>query len=141
MKRRFAASLALAFFVCSAVQAAELTDTLVEKTLGASGVKHTSKTQTRQGMTFTDIDYTDGKGQSLITVRLGTVAQYGLWKQGAGSDAKPLSGLGTDAFRYEGLKTVCAKTLTAAACVTPDYLIESPKITDAHLQALVKAAL
>jgi hypothetical protein len=144
MKPFFAAALGVSL-ICAAVhavQAGELADSWVEKTLGASGIQHESKTQTKRGMTFTDIHYLDAKGQSLVTLRLATPEQYAFWKQAAGGDARPLSGLGTEGFRWEGLKSVCAKAATTAACATPDYLNDSAKaITDAHLQALVKAAL
>ncbi len=140
MKQLFASIIGLAI-TCSAAQAGEIPDAFVEKTLGVSGVKHTSKTQSKYGMTFSDVEYKDSKGQSLVTVRLGSADQYGMWKQTAGPDAVPVSGLGAEAFRYKTLKAVCAKSESSAVCVTPDFLIKTPTITDAHLQALVKAAL
>lgn len=140
MKPQIAATFCLTL-CCAAVQAGEIADAVVEKTLGVSGVQHTTKTQTKYGMSYSDHEYKDAKGQTLVLVRLATAEQYGLWKQTAGTDAEPVAGLGTDAFRYKTLKGVCAKSGSAAACVTPDFLLKTPKITDAHLQALVKAAL
>jgi len=140
MKTIVASSLGLAL-LCPLAHAAEVTDALVEKTLGVSGVKHTTRTQTKYGMTFSDVEYKDQKGQGLVVLRLGTAEQYGMWKQTAGDDAAPVTGVGTDAFRYKTLKAVCAKSQAVAACVTPDFLLKSPTITDAHLQALVRAAL
>lgn len=140
MKKLFPITISFAL-VCASAQAGDISDAFVEKTLSISGVKHTTKTQSKYGMTFSDVEYKDAKGQSLITVRHGTIDQYNMWKQTAGPDAIPVSGLGTDAFRYKTLKAVCAKSESTAVCVTPDFLTKTPTITDAHLQALVNAAL
>lgn len=131
----------ISLLLSGVAQAAELPDSLVEKTLGVSGVKHSSKTQNKYGIRFTDVDYQDGKGQTLFTLRLGTPDQYTMWKQAVGDDAQPFSVPGAEAFQYKSFKAVCAKSAAVAACVTPDFLLKSPVITDAHLQALVKAAL
>jgi len=131
----------LALLLSFGAAAAEVSDATVEKILGVSGAKHSSKAQNRYGIQFSDVEYQDGKGQTLFTLRLGTPEQYALWKQAAGEDAQDLSGVGQEAFRYKSFKAVCAKSATVAACVTPDFLLKSPAITDAHLQALLKAAL
>lgn len=124
-----------------AVCAGELPDSVVEKTLGISGVQHTTKTQIRSGMTFSDATYQTGAGKDLVTLRTGTAEQYALWKQVAAKDARAVSGLGDDAFRYQSARSVCAKAQAAAVCASASYDKAAAKITDAQLQALVKAAL
>lgn len=136
------ALVAIALVVLSPlVLAAEIADSVVEKTLGIGGVRHTAKTLTKYGMTYTDVDYRDGNGQGLLTLRLGSPDQYALWKQAAGDQVAPVGNLGLEAFQVKTFRTICAKTQSAAACVTPDLLLDSLKISDPQVQALVKAAL
>jgi len=77
----------LALLLSFGAAAAEVSDATVEKILGVSGAKHSSKAQKRYGIQFSDVEYQDGKGQTLFTLRLGTPEQYALWKQAAGGDA------------------------------------------------------
>lgn len=121
--------------------AGEIPDTFVEKTLNVTGVKHTTKTKNAQGVIFQDVDYVDGKARGLFILRLGKPEQYDVWKKSAGNAARPIKGVGTEAFRFGGILSICARTATVAACVTPDLLLTGPRITEAQVQALLAAAL
>lgn len=121
--------------------AGEIPDAFVEKTLNVTGVKHTTKTKNAQGVIFQDVDYVDGKARGLFILRLGKPEQYDVWKKSAGNAARPIKGVGAEAFRFGGILSICARTATVAACVTPDLLLTGPKITEAQVQALLAAAL
>lgn len=121
--------------------AGEIPDAFVEKTLGVTGVKHTTKTKNALGTIFQDVDYVDGKGRGLLILRLGKPEQYDTWKKSAGTSARPIQGIGKEAFRFGGILSICARSATTAACVTPDLLLTSPRITEAQVQALLAAAL
>ncbi|WP_294637054.1 hypothetical protein [uncultured Aquabacterium sp.] len=140
MKLPTAAAIALALSSGFA-HAAEVPDSLIEKTLGITGVKHEKVTQTKYGMTYSDVSYKTQNGETLLVLRLGTAEQYAFWKQAAGPALQPVSGIGAEAFQIKKPKTLCAKSQATAACATPDYFLKSPKITDEHLQIIVKAAL
>lgn len=120
--------------------AGEPADATVATLLGTSGVTHTTKTATRYGMTYSDVTYQDREG-ALVTLRLGSVEQFEMWKQAAAGHTTPVAGLGVEAFQMTVVRSVCAKGASGAACATPDYLRKAPKISDAQLAALVKAAL
>jgi hypothetical protein len=60
------------------LQAAEIADSVVEKTLGVAGVAHVTKTQTKYGMTYSDVEYKGQGGKFLLVLRLGTADQYAL---------------------------------------------------------------
>lgn len=121
--------------------AGEIPDAFVEKTLNVTGVKHTTKTKNAQGVIFQDVDYVDGKARGLFILRLGKPEQYDVWKKSAGNAARPIKGVGAEAFRFGGILSICARTATVAACVTPDLLLTGPKINEAQVQALLAAAL
>lgn len=139
MKLRLA--LVLLSLAAPLARAGEIPDTFVEKTLNVSGVKHTTKTKNAQGVIFQDVDYVDGKARGLFILRLGKPEQYDVWKKSAGNAARPIQGVGTEAFRFGGILSICARTAAVAACVTPDLLLTGPKITEAQVQALLAAAL
>lgn len=140
MKLLTLSGIALAF--CSGfVNAAEVPDSLIEKTLGITGVKHEKVTHTKYGMTYSDVSYKTQGGETLLVLRLGSAEQYAFWKQAAGPALEPVSGLGAEGFRIKKPKSLCARSQSTAACATPDYFLKNPKITDEHLQAIVKAAL
>jgi hypothetical protein len=137
-------STALLTLVTHAVQAAEIADSVVDKTLGVAGVRHVTKTQTKYGNTYSDVEYWDSKGNYLMVVRLGTPEQYAMWKQAAASAILPLAGVGDEAFELsmtKTMKSVCAKAGQRAACVTPANFSDGTKITDAQALLLLKAAL
>lgn len=133
----------LAFFslATSFALAGEIPDAFVEKTLAVTGVKHTTRTKNAQGVIFQDVDYVDGKARGLFILRLGKPEQYDVWKKSAGNAARPIKGVGSEAFRFGGILSICARTATVAACVTPDLLLTGPRITEAQVQALLAAAL
>lgn len=136
------AALALAFTFCaSGARAGELPDSLVEKTLGVSGVKHEKVTKTQQGMTYSDVEYKTQAGETLLVLRLGDAAQYAAWKQAAGPAARPVSGVGVEGFQFKVPRSLCARSAATAACATPDHFLKTPRITDEHLRTLVQAAL
>lgn len=120
--------------------AGEVADATVARLLGTSGVTHTTKTQSRHGMTYSDVTYQDGAG-ILVVYRLGSADQFALWQQVAGDQTQPVAGLGAAAFRMNGIRTVCAKGAAGAACATPYPARKGPVVSDEQLVALVKAAL
>jgi hypothetical protein len=134
-------SMALLALAMHTVRAAEIADGVVDKTLAVTGVRHVTKTQTKYGMTYSDVDYRDQKGEPLLLLRLGDSAQYAMWKQVAGPAVLPVAGVGEEAFELKMMKSVCAKAGKSAACVTPANFADGTKITDAQLLALLKAAL
>lgn len=140
MKYRVLGSLVLCL-ASSLAFAGEIPDSFVEKTLGVSGVKHTTKTKNAQGVIFQDVDYVDGKGRGLLILRLGQPEQYDVWKKSAGNSARPIPGVGKEAFRFGGILSICARSSGVAACVTPDLLLTSPRMTEAQVLALLAAAL
>lgn len=140
MKYRVLASIVFCFASPFAL-ANEIPDAFVEKTLGVSGVKHTTKTKNAQGVIFQDVDYVDGKGRGLLILRLGKPEQYDTWKKSAGNAARPIPGVGNEAFRFGGVLSICARSASVAACVTPDLLLTSPRITEIQVLALLAAAL
>jgi hypothetical protein len=121
--------------------AGEIPDGFVEKTLGASGVKHTAKTKNALGVVFQDVDYVDGKGRGLFILRLGKPEQYDTWKKSAGASARPIPGVGAEAFRFGSILSICARSGSVAACVTPDIPLTGPRMTEAQVVALLAAAL
>lgn len=125
----------------SVAVAGEIPDPFVEKILGVSGVKHTTKTKNAQGVIFQDVDYIDGKGRGLLILRLGKPEQYDTWKKSAGNAARPIPGVGKEAFRFGGVLSICARTSSVAACVTPDLLLTGPRVTEEQVLALLSAAL
>lgn len=129
--------LSLATHAC----AGEIPDAFVEKTLNVTGVRHTVRTKNALGTIFQDVDYVDGRGRGLLILRLGKPEQYDTWKKSAGNSARPVQGVGSEAFRFGGVLSICARSATVAACVTPDLLLTSPRITEAQVQALLAAAL
>jgi hypothetical protein len=135
------ASIVLLTLATHAAQAAEIADSVVEKTLSVSGVRHTTKTQTKYGMTYSDVEYSAQGGKYVLVLRLGTPEQYALWKQVAGPETLPVTGVGEEAFELKMMKSVCARAGKNAACVTPSVLPDSPKISDAQVLALLRAAL
>ncbi|WP_374562101.1 hypothetical protein [Ideonella sp.] len=135
-----AACAALALFSPLA-GAGELTDAAVAQALGVSGVTHTIKAKSQRGMAYSDVIYKDGRGGDLIVLRLGTVDQYGLWKQAMGTESTPVSGVGIEAFQVKMFRAVCAKSASNAVCVTPSFVNKNLKISDAQIQALAGAAL
>jgi hypothetical protein len=122
-------------------RAGELSDEVVAKTLAVNGVTHVVRKKVRAGKSYDDLEYRDGLGQALVIVRLGTPQQYDGWKQSSGPDVEPVKGAGSDAFRYKPSRGVCARSATSAACVTPDFFLKTPKISNDQLESLVKAAL
>jgi len=139
MQRLALAFLPLALVTVSA-GAGELSDAMVEKTLGLRGVNHTLSTKTRYGMTYSDAHYQAG-GKELFVLRTGTPEQYAMWKQAMGAQSTPVSSVGSEAFRVKDFRAVCAKTATAAVCVTPSVLPGSPQLSDAQVDALTRSAL
>jgi hypothetical protein len=121
--------------------AGEIPDAFVEKTLGVTGVKHTTKTKNALGVVFQDVEYVDGNGRGLLILRLGKPEQYDTWRKSAGASARPIKGVGAEAFRFGGILSICARTASVAACVTPDLLLTTPRITEAQVQSLLAAAL
>ncbi|AWI55499.1 hypothetical protein DEH84_18100 (plasmid) [Aquabacterium olei] len=140
MKLLTASAIAL-ILSSGSVHAAEVPDSLIEKTLGITGVKHEKVTHTKYGMTYSDVSYKTQSGELLLILRLGTAEQYAFWKQAAGPAVAPVSGVGAEGFQIKKPKSLCAKSQSTAVCATPDYFLKNPKITDEHLQAIVKAAL
>lgn len=137
----FALAALTSSLICSVAHAGELADDAVAKALGVSGVTHTSKTNNKYGMTYSDVSYKDGKGADLIVLRLGAPDQFAMWKQAMGQDSTPVSGVGSEAFRVKTFRAVCAKSATSAVCVTPSFVNKSVKISDEQIEALVSAAL
>ena len=121
--------------------AGELADATVAKALGVSGVTHTTKANSRRGMTYSDLSYQDGQGSALFVLRLGTADQYSLWKQAMGTESTPVAGVGLEAFQVKTFRAVCAKSTSSAVCVTPSFVNKNLKISDVQIQALVSAAL
>ena len=125
---------------CALALAGEPADAVVAQTLGVTGVTH-AQAKSRYNKNANDFDYKGPDGKTLVTVRLGTPQEYDTWKQVAGADAEPIAGLGGDAFRYKTLKAVCARGAASATCVTPNFMLEQPKISTEQLKAVAKAAL
>ena len=123
------------------VAAGELADTLVAKQLGVSSVNHSTTTNSRRGMTYSDVHYKDGDGRELFVLRLGTPDQFNLWRQAMGTESTPVSGVGSEAFQVRTFRAVCAKSVTAAVCVTPGMVNKGVPLSDQQIQALVAAAL
>lgn len=138
MKRIFPMALVLSLIGTSAF-AAELADAVVEKTLGAQGVSHSTKTHSRYGQTYADVSYKSA-GKDLVVLRVGSPEQYALWKQAAANEFTPVAAVGDEAFQLKKFRTVCAKTRTTAVCVTPDYL-DAKHLTQEQIVSLVRAAL
>jgi hypothetical protein len=134
-------SIVLLTLAIPTVPAAEIADSVVDKTLGVAGVRHVTTTQTKYGNTYSDVEYQDAKGKYLMVLRLGTSEQYAMWKQMAGPQVLPVAGVGEEAFELNMMKSVCAKAGKSAACVTPANFADGTKITDAQVLALLKAAL
>lgn len=123
------------------VAAGELADTLVAKQLGVSSVSHTSMTNSRRGATYSDVSYKDGDGRDLFVLRLGTPDQFNLWRQAMGTESTPVSGVGSEAFQVRTFRAICAKSVTAAVCITPSLVSKGVQLSDQQIQALVAAAL
>ncbi len=140
MKHLTSAAFALMF--CGGMAAAaEVSDSLIEKTLGVTGVKHVKVDHTKYGMTYSDVEYKTQAGETLLVLRLGGAEQYALWKQVAGPNLEPMAGIGVEGFKLKKPRSICAKSQSTAACATPDYLLKNPKISDEHLRSIVQAAL
>lgn len=89
MKLLTASAIAL-ILSSGSVHAAEVPDSLIEKTLGITGVKHEKVTHTKYGMTYSDVSYKTQSGELLLILRLGTAEQYAFWKQAAGPAVAPV---------------------------------------------------
>jgi len=141
MKTKHVAVLFALSVAAQLASAGEIPDSVVEKALSVTGVKHTSKTRNQQGMTFSDVTYVDGGGNPVLSLRLGTPSQYDLWKSAVGAAGEPVAGVGSDAFAYKGALTLCAKSGKSAACMTPMPTLKGPKVTAVQVQELLKQAL
>jgi hypothetical protein len=131
----------LVAFASPLAAAGELADALVAKQLGVGSVRHTSTTNSGRGMTYSDVSYQDGDGRDLFVLRLGTPDQFHLWRQAMGAQSTPVSGVGSEAFQVRTFRAVCAKSVTAAVCVTPSFASKGVQLSDQQIQALVAAAL
>ncbi|MEO3712666.1 hypothetical protein ABDJ40_07780 [Roseateles sp. 2.12] len=136
---RLALSLGLGLLSLPAF-AGEVPDATVAKILGLPSVKHTVRPIAAYGIKATDVLYQDTQGTTVLTLRLASADQFAMWKSVTGIKIRPFPALGGDAFQYEDIRTVCAKSGGSAVCVTPDILNKAKPASDAQLAELVKAA-
>lgn len=118
----------------------EVPDATVAKILGLSSVKHTVRQISGFGHKATDVVYQDAQGKEVVTVRLASADQFAMWKSVTGIQMVPFPALGSDAFQYKDMRSVCAKSGGSAVCATPDFMNKSTPISDAQLAELIKAA-
>lgn len=88
-----------------------------------------------------DREFQTPQGATVLVVRADTADMYAMWKQVAGKTARPLPGVGEDAFVGKaGLAYVCVRKKAQGVCVTPGYEKGRAVLSEPQLVELAKVA-
>lgn len=88
-----------------------------------------------------DREFQTPQGATVLVVRADTADMYAMWKQVAGKTARPLPGVGEEAFVGKaGLAYVCLRKKAQGVCVTPGYEKGRAVLSEPQLVELAKVA-
>ena len=128
----------VAFISFSSFAADPLTVAQVEKVTGLKGLKVTPSKYDKGGISFVT-----EKNDLAVAVKNQSASVYDIWKsQGAGSDHKPVAGIGDDAISSKQGRYICFKKASKGICVVGMVAVGgTPElVSDAQLLELARLA-
>lgn len=89
-----------------------------------------------------DREFLTPQNQAILFLKINTADLYATWKSGYGDGAKPLAGIGDDAFMSSagGFATVCFRRKTQGICVMPGFVNGRFSLTEPQIIELAKIA-